>query len=616
MTNRFLFLFVLVIVTSISYSQDFKFAFLSDTHIGVRNADEDLRRSVADINADTTLKFVIISGDITDLGNDEEMWTAKNILSKLNKPLYVVTGNHDANWSPNGGRIFNKLFGFGRFSFQYNGYLFIGTNAGPVMQHHGPGQVPKEDLVWMDSILNNLKDRNMPVVYVNHFPQRSSQRNYYEAMDILEKNNLQLILVGHGHSNNKYDFDGVPGIMGRTNMRVNDSIGAFNVVTFKGKKVTFEERRPIIQTQIKWAEAKLFDHHFSTDTTHYPRPSYDINTLYPNVKMLWQHRENFDIGGGIAIKNNVIICTSNEGSIYGLNASDGSKKWSYLTKGKIYSTPAVIQNYVVIASTDSIIYCLHASDGKLVWKYKAAKPFVATPVISDGAVFIGGSDGHFRAITLKEGKLKWDFEGVEDFVMTKPLVYDGKIFFGSWGNKFYALNVSDGKLAWKWTDTSGNRMFSPANCWPVATKGRVFIVAPDEYMTALQAKTGNVIWRTKMDSIPVRGSMGLSKDSSLVFVKTTDGELYGISTSSNKMVPSLSVKLHLGTDMSDAPITENKDVIYVPSNWGLVSSVDGTTGKLLWQYKISNCNVTSVMPFNNNKVIVSTVDGKVSCLQF
>ncbi len=146
MNNRLLFILLLIIGSVPSFSQDFKFAFLSDTHIGVKNADEDLRRSVADINADTSLKFVIISGDITELGIDDEVLEVKNILS-------------------------------GRFSFQYNGYLFIGTNSGPNMQHKAPGQVPKEDIVWMDSILNNIKEKSMPVVYVNHFPQDSSQRN-------------------------------------------------------------------------------------------------------------------------------------------------------------------------------------------------------------------------------------------------------------------------------------------------------------------------------------------------------------------------------------------------------------------------------------------------------
>ena len=43
----------------------FRFAFLSDTHIGSPNADEDLRAAVRDINAMSDLKFVVLSGDVT-----------------------------------------------------------------------------------------------------------------------------------------------------------------------------------------------------------------------------------------------------------------------------------------------------------------------------------------------------------------------------------------------------------------------------------------------------------------------------------------------------------------------------------------------------------------------
>ncbi|HSU52291.1 MAG TPA: metallophosphoesterase, partial [Segetibacter sp.] len=230
------FLLMFLLVSKFTFSQSFKFAFLSDTHIGVKNADVDLMRTVADVNADTSLEFVIITGDLTENSFDEEMWKAKSILSKLTKPLYVVSGNHDTYWSPNGGAIFTKVFGSGRFSFIHNGYLFVGTNAGPNMHHKTPGQVPEEDLVWLDSVLNNLKDDAIPVVYVNHYPQNETQRNSYEAIDRLKKKNLQLFLVGHGHQNKQYTFDGVPGIMGRTNMRGSDSTGAYNIVTFLNGK--------------------------------------------------------------------------------------------------------------------------------------------------------------------------------------------------------------------------------------------------------------------------------------------------------------------------------------------------------------------------------------------
>ena len=75
--KRSLILFTFLLSGLIANAQwkPFRFAFLSDTHIGSPNgsAEEDLRRSVADINHMTDIAFVVITGDITELGTDAEI---------------------------------------------------------------------------------------------------------------------------------------------------------------------------------------------------------------------------------------------------------------------------------------------------------------------------------------------------------------------------------------------------------------------------------------------------------------------------------------------------------------------------------------------------------------
>src|SRR5690606_40445339 len=140
-----------------------------------------------------------------------------------------------------------------------------------------------------------------------------------------------------------------------------------------------------------------------------------------------------------------------------------------------------------------------------------------------GVAYIGGSDEIFRAIDLKTGRLKLNFNQVNNYISSTPLYSDGSLYFGSWGNGFYALNAKTGSLKWEWDNGHTNRMFSAAAVVPVEANGRVFIVAPDRYMTALDAKSGSVIWRGKRDNIRVRESIGLSEDKKKVYVKTMDG---------------------------------------------------------------------------------------------
>jgi len=616
MKQKSILVFILLFNILVSYSQTaFRFAHVSDTHIGSANADEDLRRTVQSINNDTSLSFIVLSGDITDFGSDTELQLAKQILDSLNKPWYIVPGNHDANWSESGTNSFKRIFGSETINFKSHGYLFLGTVCGPNMRM-SPGQVSRENIVWLDSTLANLKDKNVPIIFVNHYPQDSSLNNWYEVIDLLKTRNTQLILCGHGHSNHKLNFEGIPAVMGRSNLRAKQPVGGFNIVTIKDGAVTYEERNPVTGEQKKWTELAIARQDYAKDTSHYFRPSYEVNSIYKNVKKVWAFQDNSDIGSGVDISGNLVIASNSNGFIYALNKSTGKKVWSYKTGGKIYAIPAISNNLVVTGSTDNTIYCLNLLTGKLVWKFTTQKPIVANALIKNGTVYIGASDNHFRAIILANGKLKWDFDSVQGFVVTKPLFYNNKIYFGSWGTMFYALDATSGALVWKWNNGSANRMFSPAACYPVATKGKIFIVAPDRYMTVFDAEKGNVIWRKQDPKNRVRESMALSADSTLVYAKTMDGDVIGVSTEAPEMQIDWKANTGLNYEIAPTAMVEYSSVVYVPSNSGVVTAVNRADGKILWKHKISNSLITNITPVASNKVIATTMDGKVACLQF
>jgi 3',5'-cyclic AMP phosphodiesterase CpdA len=98
--KKFVLLLVLCAGTFCGRSQwkPFRFAFISDTHISAPNGtqEDDLRRTVADINAMDDIAFVVITGDITELGTDAEIKLAKEILDGLKVKWYIIPGNHDS----------------------------------------------------------------------------------------------------------------------------------------------------------------------------------------------------------------------------------------------------------------------------------------------------------------------------------------------------------------------------------------------------------------------------------------------------------------------------------------------------------------------------------------
>ncbi|WP_134088119.1 PQQ-binding-like beta-propeller repeat protein [Olivibacter sp. XZL3] len=594
-------------------AQRFQFAHVTDTHVGSETGAEDLRRTVADINRNKELKFVIVSGDITEFGADDELKLAKQILDSLQIPYYAVPGNHDANWSESGGNSFRQVFGSETFYFTYGGYRFAGTNSGPNMRM-SPGQIPRENLVWLDSILR--LDDNLPLIYVNHYPQDSSLNNWYEAIDRIKKHDVRLFLCGHGHVNRSYDFEGISGVMGRSNLRAKKNTGGYNIVLISPDQAVYQERNPDSLTQSPWLTIVLKNHHFENENNVYPRPSYAVNEKFKQVRKRWNFQDRSDIGAGLAVAKNKLVAANTAGELYALDIATGNKTWSYQTQGKIYSTPAVWKNTVVAASSDSYIYGIDLKDGHQKWKIKTHKAVLGSPAIHRGVAYIGGSDGIFRAIDIHTGKIKWSFGELKGYVSTKPLIYKNKVYFGTWGNEFYALDVNTGRKVWHWANGASNRMFSPAACYPVGANNRVFIVAPDRYMTALDADNGKVIWRKKMDNYRVRESIGLSADQSLVYAKTMDGQLIGISTVADDMEVIWKSALQLPYELAPTAIVESNNLIFVPSNSGLLSAIERSNGQVVWQYKISNCLVNPILPLDKKKLAVSTMDGKIVQLKF
>jgi len=606
-------LFVFVAASFYGYAQPFQFAHVTDTHVGGATGVEDLRRTVADINANPDLDFVILSGDVTEFGSDEELLLAKQILDSLRIPWYVIPGNHDANWSESGGNSFRRIFGGETFAFEHKGYLFVGTNSGPNMRM-SPGQVPRENLVWMDSLFAVYPD--VPLIYVNHYPQDSSLNNWFEALDRVKRRNVQLFFCGHGHQNIQYDFEGIPGIMGRSNLRGKDSVGGYNIVTIADSTAVYRERNPGVGTKEPWAIVPLRNHRFSEEKKLYPRPDYSVNTRHVDVREVWTFQDSADIGTGLAAYKDLVITANTAGQVYALDVRSGRRVWVFQTGGKVYSTPYVWKNHVVVGSSDHFIYCIDAKTGVLRWKFEAEKAVLGSPLIHNGIAYIGASDGKFRALDVRTGRLVWSFDGVRGYVSGKPLLYQNRLYFGSWDNGFYALDPDSGRLLWEWSNGSSSRMLSPAACYPVGTNGRVFIVAPDRYMTVLNARSGEVIWRKKVDSIRVRESMGLSEDGSLVYVKTMDGQVLGISTTADTMQVAWTSSLQLPYELAPTAITARNGQVFVPSHAGLLSGLDARSGQVIWQYKISNALVNPLLPVGSRRLVVSTMDGKVVCLEY
>ncbi len=602
----------IISLTARTQTGSFRFAFISDTHIGSPNgsAEEDLRRTIRDINAQKDIAFVVLTGDITEMGTNEELKLARQILDSLGLKWYIIPGNHDTGWSESGGDMFKTVFGDDKFSFEFNGIRFIGCASGPYVRM-SDGHVPRDAVNWLDTELKKLKP-GQPLMFLNHYPIDEGLDNWYEITDRLRNYNTQVILCGHGHANRAMNFEDIPGVMGRSNLRAKATEGGYNLVEWRPDSLVFTERKPVSGAIKQWTAVATGQRHFEMSKS-FKRPDYSFMQEQKSVKRRWLIADEANIISTPVLANGIVIAGNQLGKINAYDFRSGKKKWTFKTGGAIFSSPAATGNRVVVGSADSTIYCLETTKGKLHWSYKTHAAVLGAPLINGDTVFIGGSDHHYRAIRVSDGKLIWDFDGLQGPVVSKALLVNGKLVFGAWDRHLYAVSSASGQLQWKWNNGSSVRNYSPASCIPVATDGVVYIMAPDRFVTAIDLENGNTLWRNNDGG--VRESIGISADGKFIYGKSMQDTIVAYATSREKQKAAW--KMHAGFGYEHAPsmLIERDGQLFFGTRSGVVYSIDPVSRKLNWRYKIDNSMVNTVQVVNGRQLLATTMDGKIVLLE-
>jgi len=75
--------------------------------------------------------------------------------------------------------------------------------------------------------------------------------------------------------------------------------------------------------------------------------------------------------------------------------------WSFATRGKVDSSPAICGDKVVVGSDDGRIYLVSLQTGKELWKYEIGQPISSSPAVADGKIVIGCEDGNVYCFGTK-----------------------------------------------------------------------------------------------------------------------------------------------------------------------------------------------------------------------
>ena len=345
----------------------FSFALLTDTHISSSNPRpmEDLQRSIADINQNPNIEFVVVTGDLTESGDRASIEAVKAALDQLSVPYYAASGNHETTWSESGVMDFTRVFGDSRFAFSHRGLFFIGFNSGPVIRM-ADGHVAPQDIAWLKHNLDSVsKAGDAPIFVFTHYPLRNGDvDNWYEVTDVLRQHNVQCIMGGHYHRNLLFDCDGIADVLNRSNLRDKDGVNGYSIISVTDS-IRFHEKR-IGESEQHWLslpfEAKEYG-----ESNEALRPDFSVNKEYKNVRRQWHKALKGGIYSTPVTDGNSLFIGDDVGVMYSLDKKTGKTNWTFDTGMRIVGSPAVSDGVVVFGSTNYNIYGLDAKTGKELW---------------------------------------------------------------------------------------------------------------------------------------------------------------------------------------------------------------------------------------------------------
>lgn len=595
MKIRSLLVSIVILLTSFSLNA-IRIIVFADLHVLPGNdCEKNLKIAVEEINK-SDADLVVINGDLTNEGSDEELSNVKSILDQIKLPQFVLPGNHETTWSQSATKTIFDLWGNDRFVTEFDNYVIVGIACGPYMKM-GDGHIKQEDLHWLDETLAKHCTDGKQVISFNHYPLKKDLDNYDDYIRILRKYPVIAHINGHYHKYEKYvseNFGDINCMMVRSLDFKNGNYG-YTIMDVDADSVIFHNK------QLGKDPVRVDGFAISLPTTN---SDIALKMLEENL-----YADSASVFTRLGFDKKTIYFGNSLGYAKAIDKKSGKLLWSIPTGASLFARPVVAGKYVVIPSAAKELLWVNPKTGEIIQRNASDGAYVADGVYKDNALYIGGYN-KFEKWDAKTRKLIWRYDALNNYCQAAPVVDGNDVIFGAWDTYLYCLDAETGQLKWKWNNGKSRNQLGPGNVVPVVTRERIYIVAPDRYMTAIDRKTGKTIWRNNEHKY--RESLGCSEDGTRVYAKTMDGELVAVDATTSEFKKLWVVDLKLGYEHAPCIVAEKGGIVYAGSRRGLVVAVNPQTQSVIKTFFLgkSETNGIDIDPTSGN-VYTSLIEGTI-----
>lgn len=192
----------------------------------------------------------------------------------------------------------------------------------------------------------------------------------------------------------------------------------------------------------------------------------------------------------IAAEGKLFMSTAR--GLYALNAATGAELWVYPTEMPLGHSPTVYDGVAYVGGFDNKLHAIDVADGSQLWTFEAEAGFHTNPLVVNGVVYAGNRDGRFYAIQAtgeNAGELLWQY-GMGHPILFSAAYNNNRVFFAANDNRVYALNAQTGDLVWRSERLPGAGFHS---WWPTIADGKLLIAGSNNYRTSVSPGAGGNI---------------------------------------------------------------------------------------------------------------------------
>lgn len=209
--------------------------------------------------------------------------------------------------------------------------------------------------------------------------------------------------------------------------------------------------------------------------------------------------------GGIGTDGSRVFAATAWGQLVALDADSGAKLWEKKIAEPARGAPTVAGARIYVVTQSNTLLALNAADGSDVWSFRGVPEMgnllsTNSPAVSGGLVVVPFTSGEIVAVDEKTGQPVWNdslarasrsyaVSGLST-ISASPVIADGVVYATGVGSRTVAVQLRTGQRLW-------DAAFGSAHT-PVVSGNAVFLVDLDDNLAALDRKSGEVLWATKL----------------------------------------------------------------------------------------------------------------------